>query len=101
ADALKNQVDVVQDAIQRVQTMVTKLAASDVKVQQAHIRRMVDDFAYIAQAALMMSEAQWELENGLPTDKVDIVVYFVNRHLRRDYEALDDADFVPRLERLT
>jgi len=40
------------------------------------------------------------LARGLPTLKPEAATYFVNRRLRPGYDALDDADYLPRLEKL-
>ncbi len=96
-DLLREDVLAVESALQHTVYLLSKLDGE--QVAQAHIRRVVDRFAYIAQAALMLAEAQWELNEGHPTDKPDAVTYFVNRHLRPHYDPMTDADYLPRLER--
>ena len=61
---------------------------------------MVDLAAYIAQATLLLLEAQWELDNALPTSKPDVAAYFINQHLTPDYDPMLDDDYTKRLERL-
>jgi alkylation response protein AidB-like acyl-CoA dehydrogenase len=109
---LKDQLDTVTDArladdlatvraaMSGVITRLGRVAGGDAMFQQAHARRMVDDFAHVAQAALLLAEAQWELESGLPTLKPDVARHYVNRRLNPGYDPLDDADYLPRLERL-
>ena len=53
-----------------------------------------------AQAALLLHEAQWELDHGLMTAKPDIADYFINKHLRPAYDPLDDDQYLKRLARL-
>jgi hypothetical protein len=109
---LKDQLDTVTDArladdlatvraaMSGVITRLGRVAGGDAMFQQAHARRMVDDFAHVAQAALLLAEAQWELESGLPTLKPDVTRHYINRRLNVGYDPLDDADYLPRLERL-
>jgi hypothetical protein len=96
-EALRENVQAVETALDNTVRRLGKLSGE--QFAQAHIRRVVDDFAHIAQAALMLAEAQWELDDGHPTDKPDAVTYFVNRHLRPHYDPMTDADYLPRLER--
>lgn len=96
-ESLRENVQVVEAALDNTVRRLGKLGGE--QFAQAHIRRVVDDFAHVAQAALMLAEAQWELDDGHPTDKPDAVTYFVNRHLRPHYDPMTDADYLPRLER--
>ena len=61
---------------------------------------MVDLAAYIAQATLLLVEAQYEIDNQLSTFKPDVAVYFINQHLTPDYDPMLDDDYIKRLERL-
>ena len=76
------------------------LQANGEKYAQAHVRRFVDELGQVAQAVLLLAEAQWELDNSLPTIKPDVATHYINRHLRPDYDAMDDEDYLSRLERL-
>jgi alkylation response protein AidB-like acyl-CoA dehydrogenase len=90
----------VERALQECGRLLERLAAHDQRYAEAHSRRMADLFGYTAQAALLLAEAQWELDQGLPTLKPDIITHFVNRHLRPGYNPLDDDGHLPRIERL-
>lgn len=74
--------------------------ASDPALAQAHARRLMDALAHAAQGALLLAEAQWEIDHNLPGIKPDAAAYFINRRLRPGYDPLDDGDYLPRLERL-
>ena len=80
--------------------LLARLDAGGEQYAQAHARRLADQFAQTAQAALLLREAQWELDEALPTAKPDITAYFINRHLRPGYDPLDDDTYLPRLSRL-
>jgi alkylation response protein AidB-like acyl-CoA dehydrogenase len=97
---LQDCVAIVQAAIERLWNILGQMAQKGEIFAQAHARRMVDLAAYIAQAALLLAEAQWELDHNLPTFKPDVVRYFVNRHLQPGYDPLGDDDYLERLERL-
>jgi acyl-CoA dehydrogenase len=92
--------EVVRSAIEHLLRILAQMAEKGDTYGQAHARRMVDLAAYIAQATLLLVEAQWELDNGLPTFKPDVAAYFINQHLTPDYDPLLDDDFSKRLERL-
>jgi hypothetical protein len=90
----------VHVALERMIHSLGKMQRGGMDYTQTHARRFVDLTTYIAQAALMLSEAQWELDNELPTFKPDIASYFINRHLKLDYDPMDDENYSDRLERL-
>ncbi|MDX1992300.1 MAG: acyl-CoA dehydrogenase family protein [bacterium] len=90
----------VTQALDDSLALLGKIATLEPQAQQAHARRLMDAFAHVAQAALLLAEADWELGRGLPTLKPDIAAYFINRRLRKGYDSLDDSDYLPRLERL-
>jgi len=100
ADTLREDAQAVQAALNQAATMTGNLAQRDESFQQAHVRRLVDRLGLAAQAALLLAEAQWELDQGLATDKPDVIRHFVNRHLRLGYDPLADETYLPRLERL-
>lgn len=97
---LKNSAAVARDALNSTSALLKKLMDAGEAAAQAHARRFVDTLGVVTQAILLLSEAQWELDNRLVTPKADIITYFVNRHLRRDYDPLADGDYLARLERL-
>lgn len=90
----------VSAAANRAHTLLARVGALPQESQQAHARRLADAFVLTAQAALLIAEAQWELEQGLMTAKPDIAAYFINKHLKPNYEPLDDPDYLKRLARL-
>jgi hypothetical protein len=91
---------IVSTAINRMMSILGKMQQNGQDYVQAHARRFVDLASYVAQATLLLAEAQWELDNDLPTFKVDVVDYFVNKHLNTTYDPLDDEQYTERLERL-
>jgi len=97
---LSESLAVVHAALDRMIKMLEKMQAGGTQYAQTHARRFVDLASYLAQAVLLLSEAQWELDNGIVTFKPDVVAYFINRHLKPDYEAMDDVQYNERLERL-
>lgn len=97
---LAGSVQVVSEALDQVRGWLMRLNQGGEQYAQAHIRRFVDHLGYVAQAALMLSEAQWELDNNLPTHKPDIITHFINRHLLPGYSPLDDDTYLERIERL-
>ena len=97
---LQENVAFVQAAIERLLNILAQMAMKGADFAQAHARRMVDLASHSAQAALLLAEAQWELDQELPTFKPDVATYFINRHLQADYDPLADDDYLARLERL-
>lgn len=91
---------IVSDAIQRMVGILAKMQENGQDYVQTHARRFVDLASYIAQAALLLSEAQWELDNDLRTFKPDVIDYFVNKHLNKGYDPLDDEQYTERLKHL-
>ena len=92
--------EIVSGALDRAMALASRLFASDRMTQQAHARRLADLFARAMQAALLLAEAQWELDHDLPTIKPEVVAHFINRHLRLNYDPVEDADYIPRLKKL-
>jgi acyl-CoA dehydrogenase len=92
--------EIVRSAIERLMRILAQMASKGETYTQAHARRMVDLAAYIAQATLLLVEAQWELDNQLPTFKPDVAAYFINQYLASAYDPMLDDDYTKRLERL-
>ncbi len=76
-----------------------RILADDMQTQ-THARRIVDQFAHVIQAALLLAEAQFERDRDLLTYKPDVAVHFIHRRIVAGYNPMDDAEFQPRLERL-
>jgi alkylation response protein AidB-like acyl-CoA dehydrogenase len=91
---------IVHAALDRMIKILGKMQVGGMQYAQTHARRFVDLASYIAQAALLLSEAQWELDNEIASFKPDLAAYFINQHLKPDYEAMDDTAYNERLERL-
>ncbi|MBZ0289144.1 MAG: hypothetical protein K8I30_16105, partial [Anaerolineae bacterium] len=87
-------------ALDDARHMLIRLAGGGEEYAQAHARRFTDALAHVGQAALLLVEAQWELDSGLSTYKPDVIAHFVNIYLHPGYDPLDDADYLPRLKRL-
>jgi acyl-CoA dehydrogenase len=100
SDMLAPDAQAVTQALEQTLQMLKRLATMDSNYQQAHARRVADALSHIAQAALLVNEAQWELANRLPTVKPDATRHFINRRLRPGYNPMDDDEYLPRLERL-
>lgn len=90
----------IQAALESAFALAERLKQADLTFAQAHARRLMDASGQAAQAVLLLVEAQWELDQNLPTVKPDVLDYFVNRTLRTDYDPLDDVDYLARVERL-
>ncbi|MCU0495986.1 MAG: acyl-CoA dehydrogenase family protein [Anaerolineae bacterium] len=90
----------IEQACITIPQWVDRLQAGGERYAQAHMRRLVDHFAHTGQAALLLAEAQWELERGLTTLKPDLTTYFINRHLRPGYDPIADTNYVARLARI-
>ena len=91
---------IVQAAINRMSDILGKIQQQGQQFAQTHARRLVDLAGRIAQGALLLSEAQWELDQQFATYKPDVAIYFINQHLKVGYDPLDDADYNQRLEHL-
>ena len=87
-------------AMERVRGRLERVLGSDPDFAQTHIRRAVDDLAALTAATCLLTEAEWELSQGLQTDKPDVLQCYLNRHLTPGYDPLDDPDYRPRLERI-
>ncbi len=87
-------------AMTRVQDRLERVLGGDPDFAQTHIRRAVDEMAALMGAACLLAEAEWELSQGLETDKLDVLQFYLNRHLVPGYDPLDDPDYRPRLARI-
>ncbi|MEE9177621.1 MAG: hypothetical protein V3U46_04280 [Acidimicrobiia bacterium] len=54
----------------------------------------------MAQAVLLLKEAQWEIDEGFETVKPEVITHYLNRSIRPTYDPLDDAELPDRIERL-
>lgn len=100
AATLQPLTDTVSAALERFGQMVQRVQGGDAVYQQAHARRVADSAAYVAQAVLVLREAQFELSHGLVTYKPTVAEYFVNQHLVPGYDPLLDDDYTQRLAQL-
>jgi hypothetical protein len=90
----------VAASVTRAELLLARIAKQGAVYGQAHARRLADLLAMIAQAALMLNEAQWELDQGVPTIKPDVVAYFCRRHLVPTYDVTTDDEYIDRLQRI-
>lgn len=79
---------------------VERVVGGEPSFHQAHARRVVDELAVLVQAACLLVEADWELSQGLDTDKPEALELFLRRHGRGEYDPMADGGYVARLERL-
>lgn len=100
APALQASRGAVADAITRAERLLERITALAPDEQQAHARRLADALIDAGQAALLLAEAQWEIDNGLPTFKPQAAAHFIAAHLILNYDPLDDHEYLPRLTAL-
>ncbi len=91
----------LNDLLARTQHRWERLLAADAATQQTHVRRRVDELAALSQAICLLAETQWELEQGMETAKPDLLAFFLDRYLHPDFDPSEDADYLPRLLRLS
>ncbi len=89
----------VRDAMQRFVGLLGKMKQGGAYAQ-AHARRLIDHAGWLAQGVLLLAEAQWELDEDLPTHKPDAALYFIQHYLQPGYDPMNDEAYLPRLERL-
>jgi alkylation response protein AidB-like acyl-CoA dehydrogenase len=91
---------IVREAQARTNVLVNLIMSGDSTYQQAHARRLVDHIAHVAQGALLLAEAEWELALGFQTNKPDVAAYLINRRVAPSYDPLNDNLYLSRLERI-
>lgn len=92
--------DVLLTTLEHARVRVERLLAGAQAYQQTHIRRAVDELAALVQAICLLAEADWELMQGFDSDKPEALSFYINRYLRPDYDPMDDAGYLERVERL-
>ncbi|MCI0708766.1 MAG: hypothetical protein L0154_01255 [Chloroflexi bacterium] len=98
SEVLQDDVAVVYKASDRLKKTILNMEERDDSMYaQAHIRRIVDDMAHLAQATLLLIESEWELQQRMDTFKPIATTYFINRHLRPNYDPMQDEDYLTRL----
>ncbi len=98
-DELQRGVSIVRESMERFVALLGKMQQGG-NYAQAHARRMIDQAGMLAQGILLLAEAQWELGEGLRTDKPDAALYFIQKTLLPGYDPMTDEEYLPRLERL-
>lgn len=99
-ESLDGLTQIVRDSLTRALSLIERFATTTPEYGQAHARRLADALALTAQGALLLTEAQWELDRNLPTIKPEVTVYFIHKHLTPGYDPLDDEGYLARLERI-
>lgn len=92
-------IPLVRAHMEKAEQMMTKLLVSE-SAMQVGGRRFVDMLCHITALALLLAEAQEELDNLRPTVKPDVIAHYATRHLQPDYDPLNDTGYLPRLQRL-
>ena len=91
---------ITQTALQNVTETLQQLSQKDAHYAQAHARRLIDDLSHIAQAVLLLVEAQWEFDHEINTVKPQVIDYFVNRRLQSQYNPMQDENYLSRIEHI-
>ncbi len=86
--------DVVLARMEVVRGRLERALASPPEFHQTHVRRTMDDLVVVVQAACLLVEAEWELAQGLDSDKPAALTFFVNRRLRPGYDPMGDGDYL-------
>lgn len=92
--------DLILGCMKSVQQRLGQILSGSPDFHQTHVRRVIDQLALVVQAACLLAEADWELGQGLDTDKLAALAFFVNRYLRPGYEPMEDGAYLDRLARL-
>lgn len=92
--------DLLLSQMERARQGLERVLNSSPEFLQIHVRRLVDQLALVIQAACLLAEADWELAQGLETDKPAALAFFVNRYLRPGYEPVEDGRYLERITRL-
>ena len=92
--------DTIFGCMETTRSALERVLSSSPEFLQTHVRRAIDRLALLIQAACLLAEADWELSQGLDTDKPAALAFFLNRHLRPGYDPLEDGAYLDRLLRL-
>jgi acyl-CoA dehydrogenase len=84
----------MEGARQRLERVLTGAP----QFQQTHVRRAIDQLALVVQSACLLAEADWELGQGMDSDKPAALAFFVNRNLQPGYDPMDDSRYRERIE---
>lgn len=85
--------------VEQERQQVQRLLHGEPALQQMHIRRVIDSLAALTQAACLLAEAEWELAQRLSTEKLDVLAFFIQRHLPT-FSPLEDSSYRARLQRI-
>lgn len=99
-ESLRGLASIVGDSLTSAMHLIERFATSAPEYGQAHARRLADALALTSQGALLLAEAQWEIDQGLSTIKPEVAAYFIHKHLTPGYDPLDDDAYLARLERI-
>ncbi|HSN76959.1 MAG TPA: acyl-CoA dehydrogenase family protein [Anaerolineae bacterium] len=92
--------DLILGQMERVQERLGRVLTGSFDFHQTHVRRAIDQLALLVQAVCLLAEADWELSQGLDTDKPAALAFFLNRYLRLGYDAMEDEKYLERLVRV-
>jgi acyl-CoA dehydrogenase len=92
--------DLIVGQMEHGQRRLEQVLRGSPEFHQTHVRRVIDQLALLVQAACLLAEADWELSQGLDTDKPAALAFFINRYLRAGYEPMEDGAYLDRLAKL-
>lgn len=98
--ALAEAQDQVLASMEQVRGRLEKVLQGSPDFYQSHVRRVVDELAAVIQAACLLVEADWELGQGVDSDKPQAVGFFSDRYLQPGYDPMADDKYLDRVLRL-
>lgn len=99
APDLGESVAAARELMDRTAGRVQRVLAGDTQFAARHVRRVMDDLSDLLQLTCLLREGQWQEDQGLRTDKADVVEHFVHLRLRQT-DPMDVPDLAARVERL-
>lgn len=98
--ALAEAQDRILAGMEAIRLRLERVLTGSAVFHQTHIRRVIDGLTRLVQATCLLAEADYELGVGMTTDKPEALAFFLDRHLRTDYDPMADPAYPERLAQL-
>ncbi len=85
---------------QQISRALQTVLAADPGYAQLHIRRVVDRMALVFQATCLLTQADWEIKQGIPTDIPKVLQFFLNRNLQPGYDPGVDENYLHQIREM-
>lgn len=98
---LSQQVLKLEVGLEQLEERLRQIMGRDEISMQAYARHWVHRLGLLSEAILLAKECQMELDQGMRSDKVAILDFFIKQYLDESYDPFEDENYLTRLQSIS